>query len=330
MFRKTVFPLFVLLFILGITGVDAGQKIKVGVIHLMADHPDHIQLRDNFVKAMKTRGYDVESTVFDAKSAQYPDTYVKRSEDEAKRMEAAGADLIFLTGVYRGDKNLDVKIPIIDSVFIAPILLGYAEEKNGQKYCIPKNVTGSIFGYSFKDVVKFIKDVLPQGKKVAYLYSPGCPISRPISEIEEAAKKVGLQVVACPFNKDKAEGLKALEKAVKETDIAFATNSMAVFGFEKDLLAQAISKKFPVIVGVVPLVNLGAVAAIQSDWARAGEMCAEKADRILRQGVTPNTIPITFPDRVNIGINMKTAQQLGIEIPFEWLEVAGASGQIVE
>ena len=94
-------------------------------------------------------------------------------------------------------------------------------------------------------------------------------------------------------------------------------------------LAKALNKKFPMIVGVVPSLELGALAAIQSNWARAGEMCADKADRILK-GTPANNIPITFPDKVNIGLNLKVAEKLGVTIPFEWNEAAGSTGKIIE
>jgi len=307
------------------------EELKLGVIHLLASHPDHIQLRESFTSTLKTQGYDVEEVVFDANSTEYPDTYLKRVEAEAKRMEAAGVQMIHCTATFHGVKDANIKIPVIDSVCIAPVILGYAEKKaDGQIYYKPSNGTGSIFGYAFKDVVKFVKDSLPKAKTIAYVYAPESPISRPPSEIEEAAKEAGLKVVLCPFNAGPGNGIQAMEKAIEEADVAFGTNDMAVFGIEREMLDLAASKNLPVVVGVVSLINAGALAAIQGDWTRAGEMCAEKAIKILKQGTTPNSMPITFPDRVSIGINLQTAQKLGIEIPYEWIEAAGVSGEIVE
>ena len=330
MSRKVFVLVCAMVMLLGLQTAEA-EKLKLGVIHLLASHPDHIQLRESFTKALKQQGYDVEEVIFDANSAEFPDTYAKRAADEAKRMEAAGIQMIHCTATFHAIKDADIKIPVIDSVFIAPVILGYAEKRDdGKTYCKASNGTGSIFGYAFEDVAKFVKDSLPKAKTIAYAYAPESPISRPPAEIEAAARKAGLKVVLCPFNAEPGSGVKAMEKTAKEADVAFGTNDMAVFGIEKEMLDFAASKKLPVIVGVVPLVNVGALAAIQSDWARAGEMCAEKAIKILKEGATPNSMPITFPDRVNIGINLQAAQKLGIEIPFEWIEAAGTSGEIVE
>ena len=81
------------------------------------------------------------------------------------------------------------------------------------------------------------------------------------------------------------------------------------------------TKNYPLIVGVVPMIELGALAGIQYNLGRAGRMCAGKADQILK-GVPANTIPLEFPDQFEIGLNLKVAEKLGIEIPYEWIEFA--------
>ncbi len=83
----------------------------------------------------------------------------------------------------------------------------------------------------------------------------------------------------------------------------------------------ALQKKFPLVCSIVPLVDAGALAAIQSDWLRAGERCAQKAVKIVN-GTEANTIPIEFPDRVSIAVNVATAQKLGLKLPYEWIELA--------
>ena len=110
-------------------------------------------------------------------------------------------------------------------------------------------------------------------------------------------------------------------KAVAETDIIFMSNCPAVLGVEKKVLDGGMAKNKPVIVAITPLVQAGAFAGIQSDWKRAGEMCAEKADKIIR-GTPANRIPIEFPDIYKIVINVKVAEQLGISVPYKILELA--------
>ncbi len=104
---------------------------------------------------------------------------------------------------------------------------------------------------------------------------------------------------------------------------------MALLGVMEKIIAQGLEKKYPMLVAVTPMVKLGALAAMQYSWARAGEMCAEKADMIFR-GTPAKSIPITAPDKVELSINLAVAEKLGIQIPFEWIEMANESGLVVE
>ncbi|MDM8522079.1 ABC transporter substrate binding protein [Desulfococcaceae bacterium HSG8] len=310
---------FLLLFAWGTAQVSAGQKVRIGVLHRLGEHPDHIALRKGFLKGMKEKGYDVELTVFNVDVAKYRDTYAKRGIDEAKRMEKAGVEMIFCTGMYYIIKDAGINIPIIDSIFLSPINWKYAVMKEGKMYCTG-NATGTIFGYSFKDIADFIQSVLPKAKKLAYINNPESPVSRPISELEKEAKRVGLEVTDCPFSaKDKA--IDAIKKAVQDTDVAFSTNDLATMRVEEKVLKFAVDKKFPVVGGCLPFIKYGAVAGIQCNWFRSGEICADKADKILK-GRQANTIPIGSSDKADIAINLKEAKKMGIEVPYEWIEIA--------
>ncbi|MDM8521861.1 ABC transporter substrate binding protein [Desulfococcaceae bacterium HSG8] len=299
---------------------DAAEKVKVGVIHILGKHLDHIELRQGFLNGMKLKGYNVEVIgIFDADIVSYPDAYIRRGIEEAKRMEAAGAQLIFCTAMYHGLKDGGIKIPIIDAVFLSPLILKYAVEKNNKKYILG-NATGTIFGYSIKAIADFVHDAMPKAKKMAYLYSPGTPTERPESEIAEEAGKVGLKVVNCPYNGKNDIG-EAVNKAIKDTDVLFTTNCMALHGVEKTILDAAKAKNFPVITAILHHVREGALVGIQTDWHRAGEMCSDKADKVLK-GTPANEIPIEFSDRYEVSINVSVAEKLGIEIPYTILQMA--------
>ncbi len=296
-----------------------GKKIKVGVIHLLASHPDHILLRKSFIEGLESKGYEVEVKIYDANSSKYPKKYVDRAAKEAKKMEAAGMDLIYCTGVYHGVAKAKIKTPVIESVYIAPYFQKLAVKK-GKKGYSKGNSTGIVFGYSFKDIVNLARTLRPKEKKIAYIYNPKSPISRPPAEIKKAAKKAGFRIVECPFT-SKAGVMKAIKKANKSTKIGFGTNDVAVLGAEKEATKLANSLKYPVIYSIVPLVDLGAVAAIQYDWARAGKMCADKADKVLK-GTPANKIPMEFADSIEIGINLKTIKAMGMKTPYDWVEAA--------
>jgi putative ABC transport system substrate-binding protein len=305
---------------IGIPVVQAEQTIKIGVIHLL-ERPDFTLLRESFLDELQKKGYTVEVTVFNADSVTYPDTYPQRAAEEAQRMEAAGIQLIYCIATYHGVVQADLKIPVIDGMMFSPDLLKLAIRKeDGKMYCTG-NATGVLFGYSFKDILAFARDSLPNAKKMAYLYNPRSPVSRPLAEIEVAAQKVGFEIVGEQFtNKD--EVVSAIKQAVELSEVAFITNDMGALGAEKPVVEFADAHNYPLIVGIMRLVGEnGVVAGIQYNWERAGRICAGKADQILK-GTPANTIPLEFSDQFEIQLNLKTAQKLGIEIPYTWIEMA--------
>lgn len=298
----------------------AAQKVKIGIIHILVNK-DHEVLREYLLKGLKDNNYDVEYTVFDADAINYPDTYMQRGAEAAKKMVADGAQLIYATSMYLAVKDVVGNIPVIDpSHFVIPATAANYQERDGKIYC-KGNATGTLLTYPFKEVVDFIMATVPNVQKIAYLYNPKSPVSRPVEDIQTLAQQEGLNVVPCPFT-NKQEAIQALQKANAETGAAFATNDIYVVGAHEDAVQLGVNEKYPILFGIVPLVKAGALASFQLNWARAGEMCAQKADMIFK-GTKPNTLPIEKSDMVEIGLNLKTAEKLGItEIPYELMEMA--------
>ena len=320
MWKKSVVSIMGVLLALGVVGnLHAGEKLKIGIIQL-AEHPDHVVMREAFLKAMKSRGYDVEIIVFNADTAQYPKEYAARGAEKAKEMVSGGVRLIYTTAMYHAVKGNTGDVPIVDAAFLSPVIMGNATLKGDKLFCTG-SATGTYLSYPFKEIVRFVKEAMPNAKKLAYVYNPKSPVSRPLKEIQTEAGAVGIEVVDCPFT-TKEGVIQALRKAKAEgAQAAFLTNDVPVMGEEKNAVDFSLTNGLPALFGNIPAVREGALAGIQWDWNRAGEMCAEKADAVLK-GKNPQEIAIEMPDQFKIGINVKTAQKFNIEIPYEWLEAA--------
>lgn len=318
--RRYVFAISLMFCLLAaIPGVQA-QSVKIGVIHLL-ERPDFTLLRESFADELKSKGYTVEMVTFNADSATYPDTYPQRAAEEAQRMEAEGVQLIYCLATYHGVAQANLKIPVVDGMMFSPDLLKLATVKeDGKMYCTG-NATGVMFGYSFKDIVAFAREALPSATKMAYLYNPHSPVSRPLAEIEKEANPAGFEIVGGQFT-TKDEALSAIKEVVTKTQIAFITNDFGALGAEKSVLEFADANNYPMIVGIMRLVGEnGVIAGIQYNWERAGRISAGKADQIL-QGTPANTIPLEYSDQFEIQLNLKNAAKMGIEIPYIWIESA--------
>lgn len=322
MLKKTLTSIGVL-FVVMIFAYNAmaGETLKLGIINIL-ENDDLLILRDTFVKEMEKKGYNLKVNYFNADSIHYPETFVARANDAVSQMKKEGVDMFLALGMYARVVDALGDTPTIDPSHVpSSMTQDFYKKKNGKYYC-HKNSTGTMLTYPFDAVVGFAKTILPQAKTIGYVYNPASPQSRPLEELASLAKQAGLNVIPCPFS-DYKTGMEAVEKAINETDVAFGTNDIYIAGFHESGIKLSVEKKFPLVVGIVPLVNVGAVAAMQLDWVRAAQICAEKADMVLK-GKKANEIPIDISDKHQIGLNMKVAAGMGLEIPYEWIENATA------
>lgn len=133
--RKCVFVISLMFCVLLAISEVQAQPVKIGVIQ-MVERPDFTLLRESFVDELQKKGYTVEVTVFNADPVTYPDTYLQRGTEEAKRMESSGMQLIFCPALYHAVVQANVNIPMIDGVMVSPDLLKLATVKDdGKMYC---------------------------------------------------------------------------------------------------------------------------------------------------------------------------------------------------
>ena len=320
--RKVLY--FLLTFILAITcfstDLIAGGNIKVGIIQLL-ENDDFVAMREGFLHALKSNGFNVQTEYYNADIIKYPDTFVQRGRDTAKKMVAEGVDIMFIPGMHLHLGDSTGSVPLFDATLYITDATMEAYVKKGDNVYSKSNATGVYLTYSFKDIVKFIKEAIPKAKTIAYLHNPKSPVDRPKEELNGEAKNNGLNVVSYVFG-DKNEALMALEKAKSNTDVAFATNDIFVVSAHEPAIQFGINNRYPVLFAIVPLVNSGALFGIQYSMKRAGEITGNKAVEVLSKNINANSIPCEKSDKYDIGLNIQTAESLGIQIPYTWIELS--------
>ncbi|MDD5225212.1 MAG: ABC transporter substrate binding protein [bacterium] len=300
--------------------VYAGDNIKVGIIQLL-ENDDFVAMREGFLQALKAKGFNAQTEFFNADIMKYPDTFVQRGRDAAKKMVAEGVDIMFVPGMHLHLGDSTGNVPLFDAtLYITDATMG-AFVKKGDKVYSKSNATGVYLTYSFRDIVKFIKEAIPKAKTIAYIHNPKSPVDRPVDEFRAEADKAGLKVVSYAFG-TKEEALAALAKAKPKTEVAFATNDIFVSNAHAQSIQFGIKNRYPVLFAIAPLANSGALFAIQYSMRRAGEITGNKAVEVLTKKVAANSIPCETSDKYDIGVNIKTAETLGIQIPYTWIELS--------
>jgi putative tryptophan/tyrosine transport system substrate-binding protein len=252
-------------------------------------------------------------------------TVIYRSaENQFDRLPALAAELvksqvsvIFATGSpvpARAAKAATSTIPIVFAYGGDPVSDGLVESFNRPG----GNVTGATFiGTALTSKrMELLREILPQVSDVALLVNPKGTIANiQIKEAKAAAQALGLALhVINSISESEFDEAFATMSRLKVG--AFLVSADPLFGFNGRGLhiTMALRYGIPAIcVGRVDALAGGLFsygAKLPDTWRQAGVYVG----RILK-GEKPSELPVVQPTKFELVINLKTAKQLGIDVP---------------
>jgi len=182
---------------------------------------------------------------------------------------------------------------------------------------------GNITGFASYDAaiigkwVQLLKQAVPGVTRASIIFNPDTALGPPLIE---ASPSVGVTVTLAPVHDDtgieKAAAAQAREPGggvIILPDSFNQTHSDAI-------VDAAIRYKLPSI-GFIEFVRAG---GLMSYWFNAVELHAQAAsyiDRILK-GANPADLPVQYPTKYSLIINLKTAKALGVTVPPNMLDLA--------
>jgi putative tryptophan/tyrosine transport system substrate-binding protein len=175
------------------------------------------------------------------------------------------------------------------------------------------NVTGfsNLFGLLGGKWMQLLKEVAPNITRVAYLY----PVQTAESykrAVETAAQSLGVQFVGIPVSDPDATKA-AIEGFAAERNGGLLLNPAVVAIVPRDELSWlALQYRLPMIYGgLLP----GALVNYYGDGVpELIRRAATYVDRLLR-GAKVSDLPVQYPTKFRLVINLKTAKALGLEVP---------------
>jgi putative ABC transport system substrate-binding protein len=151
-------------------------------------------------------------------------------------------------------------------------------------------------------------------KKLGFLYNPGEANSISlIKELEQICPKYGLELVKQVASKtgDVAQSMAAL---VSKSDAIFISNDSTALSAIPTIVKVATTAKIPVFVSDTDAVELGPIAALGPNQYEVGKQTGRMVLKVLK-GIDINKIPIEFPKKTELYLNLKSAKIFGIVIP---------------
>ena len=149
-----------------------------------------------------------------------------------------------------------------------------------------------------------------------------------VASLKENASKFGMTVVEYSLENQPAPTIPAaFQQAadrVTSSDIDALLHPTGVLYSKEGLpIASGLGNrlKIPVLFALPGNLNVGGLFVYSHDFFAIGEQTAPMVDKIFR-GVNPSDIPVEPPRKNILFLNLKNAEEIGIQIPQDVLEIA--------
>jgi putative ABC transport system substrate-binding protein len=251
------------------------------------------------------------------------DTVYRYSGGDATLIRAMSEDLahlgpsVIVTGSTSAARALKAEtsiIPIVCSFLVDPVDIGLAASvaRPGG------NVTGTL--YQVEDLqanqVELILEVIPGIAKVGTLASSSGVSSQPFQRDVEPNIAARLKITTVPVSVAKPKDLETAFDTFARDNVqaVLAYVDPLLFACRVQLADLALKRSVPLMAGQRELVDAGGLFSYGVNGVDNFRRTAAFADKILK-GTQPGDIPIEFPTKLEMVINLKTAKALGLTIP---------------
>ena len=302
-----------------VSSISFAADMKKVYVNQIVEHPALDMTAKGIRDGLKDRGYiEGENLDFIVESAQ---SNVALSAQISTKFVAQKADVTVGIGTPSAQSlvksAMDGKTKMVFSSITDPLAASLVKSLEGSN----TNVTGMS---NYVDVVpqlEMFKQVLPEMKKIGFIYNPGEVNSiTQLADLEKAAPQFGLEVVAQSVNRT-ADVPQAAARLANQTDAIFIYGDNTALAALESIVIAGIKAGKPVFVADTDAVISGPLAALGPNQYQLGIDTADMIADVL-DGKDINEIPVGFPDKMELVINMDTAEKLGLTLPTEIVESA--------
>ncbi len=194
-------------------------------------------------------------------------------------------------------------IPIVYAAVYDPVGVGVSA----------RNITGISSKVPMTSLLKYLRKMMPF-TKLAVVYNESEPDSvRQAEELTQLESQYGFQSVRMPIRKpDDARKLVFTGKA----DVVFISLSAAANEALDGIVKSAHNAKLPTVSQTGGSGEKGVILSLSPSPTEQGEAAARIAARLLR-GDSPASIAPEVPRLVELVLNLKEANALGIKVPMD-------------
>jgi putative tryptophan/tyrosine transport system substrate-binding protein len=168
-----------------------------------------------------------------------------------------------------------------------------------------------------------LKEVAPKLARSATMFDPDLAPHAPylLNSVEAASQALGIATIAAPV-RTAAEVEAVVASLARDGDGALVViPDPFTIAHREAIISAAASHRIPAIYSYRVFADDGGLMAYSADIAEQYRGAAGYVDHILK-GAKPADLPVQEPTKYDLVINLKTAKELGLEIPHNLLVIA--------
>jgi putative tryptophan/tyrosine transport system substrate-binding protein len=244
-------------------------------------------------------------------------------ESDASRMRVQAAELVMLAPEAILAASGVATTAVREATATIPIISVNAGLREINAARPGGNVTGfeGLYGSIAGKWVELLKEAAPRVERIVVVFSGPFATYQP--SIEAAAQALSVSLVSMPF-RDAAELERAASAFAAEPNgglVVMPSATTATRDNRQTILLLAAGNRLPVIHWDRPYPAEGGLMSYGSDFGDLFPRAAAYIDRILR-GARISDLPVQYPTKFRLAINLKTAKALGLTIPPQLLALA--------
>jgi ABC-type uncharacterized transport system substrate-binding protein len=308
------------------------KNYKIGVIMLPA--PYAVEMEAGLRNGLKSLGYiEGKNLQYILKVAGPEQVNYEPNKEIARQMIAAGVDLIATIGTGASTPVWQViketKVPMAFAGVTYPIQ-GKLIEAFGK--VTGTNITGISYGVPPTTRLKIFRKMFPDKKRfkrLGFIYSGVIEQETTMAEeLKKLATTYGFQLQYIDFYNPatKAPDFSILEANIHKVDLMFGWYTLDKICADAAILKKLTSFLVPILGITSQFTDQGAIGGVMTDHHALGFQHAKMIAKIL-SGISIAEIPPQEPSGYLIEVNLKKAQELNIQIPFE---IIGMCNRVVK
>ncbi|HBC73845.1 MAG: hypothetical protein A2008_11185 [Candidatus Wallbacteria bacterium GWC2_49_35] len=292
-------------------GGTAGKFFRLAVV-AYSDTPISEEGRRGIKDGLMETGMDEKRDYEMAEYSAHSDAAALNGIIDA--VKNADYDLIFTisTPALQAALKKIQKTPVVFSSTGDPIGAGAGKSFSSHA----ENVTGICSMSDFSGMIKLVKEISPDVKKIGTVFCPAEINSVLYKDcLKKAAEGEGISLETVPANSagEVADAANSLCEGRGVEIICQIADNLSAASFPAILKAAA-AERIPVFGFIESDAKKGAALSYAKDYYRGGIDSAKLAFRILK-GEKPAGIPFEYISKTTLVINKKAAETAGIKIP---------------